>query len=86
MVPAYAGGRYPLTTNLAARVRAMLHDPAQWRVFPDAVRDWLALQQQRSALPGPTTCWSRSSRATAAGTSSPTASRAATPTRRSACC
>ena len=53
MVPAYAGGRYPLTTNLAARVRAMLHDPAQWRVFPDAVREWLALQQERSVLPGP---------------------------------
>jgi ATP-dependent Lhr-like helicase len=53
MVPAYAGGRYPLTTNLAARVRAMLHDPAQWHVFPDAVRAWLALQQDRSVLPGP---------------------------------
>jgi ATP-dependent helicase Lhr and Lhr-like helicase len=53
MVPAYAGGRYPLTTNLAARVRAMLHDPAQWHVFPDAVREWLALQQNRSILPGP---------------------------------
>ena len=53
MVPAYAGGRYPLTTNLAARVRAMLHDPASWPAFPDAVRDWLALQQDRSSLPGP---------------------------------
>jgi ATP-dependent Lhr-like helicase len=53
MVPAYAGGRYPLTTNLAARVRALLHDPAQWTAFPDAVRDWLALQQDRSILPGP---------------------------------
>jgi ATP-dependent Lhr-like helicase len=53
MVPAYAGGRYPLTTNLAARVRALLHDPAQWTAFPDAVREWLALQQDRSILPGP---------------------------------
>ena len=53
MVPAYAGGRYPLTTNLAARVRAMLHDPAQWTAFPDAVQEWLALQQDRSVLPGP---------------------------------
>ena len=26
MVPAYAGGRMPLTTNLADRVRAMLQD------------------------------------------------------------
>ena len=52
MVPAYAGGKYPLTSNLAARVRAMLHDPSAWAAFPEAVRDWLALQQQRSSLPG----------------------------------
>ena len=52
MVPAYAGGKYPLTTNLAARVRAMLNDPASWRAFPDQVQEWLALQQQRSTLPG----------------------------------
>ncbi len=53
MVPAYAGGKYPLTSNLAARVRAMLHDPASWSAFPEQVRDWLALQQERSTLPGP---------------------------------
>ena len=53
MVPAYAGGKYPLTTNLAARVRAMLHDPACWGAFPAPVREWLALQQERSTLPGP---------------------------------
>lgn len=53
MVPAYAGGRYPLSTNLAARVRAMLHDPSRWGAFPDQVREWLALQQERSVLPGP---------------------------------
>ncbi len=53
MVPAYAGGKYPLTTNLAARVRAMLHDPAAGSAFPEQVRDWLALQQERSTLPGP---------------------------------
>ena len=53
MVPAYAGGKYPLTSNLAARVRAMLHDPACWSAFPEPVREWLALQQERSTLPGP---------------------------------
>ena len=53
MVPAYAGGKYPLSSNLAARVRAMLHDPSTWHAFPDAVREWLALQQERSTLPGP---------------------------------
>ncbi len=53
MVPAYAGGKYPLTTNLATRVRAMLHDPACWGAFPAPVREWLTLQQERSSLPGP---------------------------------
>ena len=52
MVPAYAGSRQPLTTNLAARVRAMLHNPATWTHYPDSVREWLALQQERSELPG----------------------------------
>ncbi|OYV37182.1 MAG: DNA ligase-associated DEXH box helicase, partial [Rhodospirillales bacterium 20-64-7] len=52
-VPAYAGARMPMTTNLAARVRAMLHDPSLWGVFPEDVREWLTLQKHRSRLPGP---------------------------------
>ena len=51
-VPTYVGARLPLSTGLAARVRAMLHDPAQWAVFPEPVREWLAMQQYWSALPG----------------------------------
>jgi ATP-dependent helicase Lhr and Lhr-like helicase len=51
MVPAYAGGRLPLTTNLATRVRAMLHDPKSWHEFPEPVREWLALQRDHSVLP-----------------------------------
>jgi ATP-dependent Lhr-like helicase len=50
-VPAYAGSRMPLTTWLAARVRAILHDPKAWRALPDPVREWLRLQQKQSALP-----------------------------------
>jgi ATP-dependent Lhr-like helicase len=52
-VPAYAGGRMPMTTNLADRVRTMLHDPSCWHLFPEDVRDWLRLQKQVSRLPGP---------------------------------
>jgi ATP-dependent Lhr-like helicase len=52
-VPAYAGARMPMTTNLAARVRAMLHDPACWGAFPEDVQEWLTLQKHRSRLPGP---------------------------------
>jgi ATP-dependent Lhr-like helicase len=52
-VPAYAGQRMPLTTNLADRVRTMLHDPSLWHAYPEQVREWLELQQQRSELPAP---------------------------------
>ncbi|MGA9865064.1 MAG: ligase-associated DNA damage response DEXH box helicase, partial [Acetobacteraceae bacterium] len=52
MVPAYEGGRLPLTTNLADGVRALLQEPARWDSFPDGVRDWLRLQRTRSRLPG----------------------------------
>ncbi|MGQ0677475.1 MAG: ligase-associated DNA damage response DEXH box helicase [Rhodospirillales bacterium] len=50
-VPAYAGGRLPLTTQLAERVRAMLADRAAWRELPEAVAEWLRLQEWRSVLP-----------------------------------
>jgi len=52
-VPAYAGARMPLSTFLAARVRAILHDPKRWKRLPEPVQDWLWLQQRRSALPEP---------------------------------
>ncbi len=52
MVPAYAGARMPLTTNLADRVRAMLQDAASWHWFPEPVQEWLRLQKARSRLPG----------------------------------
>jgi ATP-dependent Lhr-like helicase len=50
-VPAYAGSRMPLTTYLAARVRAILHDPEAWRGLPEPVREWLRQQQRHSELP-----------------------------------
>ena len=53
-VPAYAGGRLPLTTGLAARVRGILADPRRHKVLPPDVREWLRLQRWRSVLPGRT--------------------------------
>jgi len=50
-IPAYAGGRFPLSTYLADQVRAMLADPSRWHVLPDQVRDWLAIQRDKSMLP-----------------------------------
>ena len=50
-VPAYVGGRLPLSTHLAERVRAMLEDPKRWRDLPPAVGEWLRLQRWRSVMP-----------------------------------
>ncbi|MCQ8784200.1 ligase-associated DNA damage response DEXH box helicase [Mangrovibrevibacter kandeliae] len=50
-IPSYAGGKFPLTTFLAAEVRAMLADPARWGALPDQVSDWLAIQQKKSVIP-----------------------------------
>ncbi|MEC7623379.1 MAG: DNA ligase-associated DEXH box helicase, partial [Pseudomonadota bacterium] len=53
MIPSYGGARMPLTTHLADRVRTMLVDRAGWSRFPDDVREWLAVQDWRSRMPGP---------------------------------
>ena len=50
-VPAYEGGKFPLSTYLAARVRAILADSRAWRALPAQVREWLEMQQWRSLLP-----------------------------------
>jgi ATP-dependent Lhr-like helicase len=52
MVPTYEGGRLPLTTNLADRVRALLQDPERWGLFPEPVQEWLRLQRMFSRMPG----------------------------------
>ena len=51
MVPSYEGGKFPLSTFLAARVRAMLADRKQWALLPSQVRDWLSLQSFVSVVP-----------------------------------
>jgi ATP-dependent helicase Lhr and Lhr-like helicase len=51
-VPAYDGGKFPLSTHLADRVRRLLAEPQQWSRLPDAVREWLGIQQWRSLVPG----------------------------------
>ncbi len=51
MVPSYGGGRFPLSTHLASRVRAMLADSSSWSNLPLPVREWLGLQAIKSALP-----------------------------------
>lgn len=50
-IPSYMGGKFPLSTYLAARVRTMLADEESWQKLPDQVRDWLMLQKEKSLLP-----------------------------------
>ncbi len=50
-VPSYWGGKFPLSTYLASRVRAMLANPDSWHNLPPQVRDWLTRQQEQSVIP-----------------------------------
>jgi ATP-dependent helicase Lhr and Lhr-like helicase len=51
-VPSYMGGKFPLSTYLAERVRNLLADKRAWNGLPEQVRDWLSLQAQLSRVPG----------------------------------
>ena len=51
-VPTYVGGRMPLSTNLARRVRGLFNAPERWDEMPGDVHEWLDFQRLRSALPG----------------------------------
>jgi ATP-dependent helicase Lhr and Lhr-like helicase len=51
-VPSYMGGKFPLSTYLAERVRNLLADKRGWNALPDQVRDWLSLQAHLSRVPG----------------------------------
>ncbi|MEZ5818539.1 MAG: ligase-associated DNA damage response DEXH box helicase [Hyphomicrobiaceae bacterium] len=53
IVPSYPGGRFPLSTHLARRVREMLADPGGWSRLPAPVAEWLRLQEEHSVLPRP---------------------------------
>ena len=50
-VPSYMGGKFPLSTYLAERVRKLLDDQRAWNALPDQVRDWLSLQKDFSQVP-----------------------------------
>lgn len=50
-VPSYMGGKFPLSTYLAERVRGLLDNQKAWKGLPDQVRDWLTLQSKASRVP-----------------------------------
>jgi ATP-dependent helicase Lhr and Lhr-like helicase len=53
-IPSYAGGKFPLSTHLAERVRRMIADPRQWSALPEPVVEWLSIHAERSVIPAPT--------------------------------
>jgi len=50
-VPVYEGGKFPLSTYLADRVRAIIADRRAWRALPQQVHEWLEIQEWRSRVP-----------------------------------
>ncbi len=52
-VPSYMGGKFPLSTYLAERVRVLLATRSAWGGLPNQVREWLSLQADVSRIPGP---------------------------------
>ena len=40
-IPSYMGGKFPLSTYLAERVRRIMDTPGDWHKLPDQVSDWL---------------------------------------------
>ena len=86
-VPAYEGGKFPLSTYLADRVRRMLAEPAAMAAAARAGARMAAHPAMALAGAGRSaTCWSRPSRAPTNSISSAIRSRAGSRTRRSACC
>ncbi|MGF1543894.1 MAG: ligase-associated DNA damage response DEXH box helicase [Parvularculaceae bacterium] len=51
-VPSWAGGKFPLSSYLAGRVRKMIEDRSYWPQTPGPIREWLELQAERSVIPG----------------------------------
>jgi ATP-dependent Lhr-like helicase len=52
-VPSYNGGKFPLSTFLAQRVREMVSAPERWHLLPEPVQEWLKIQEWRSVIPKP---------------------------------
>ncbi len=52
-IPSYQGGKFPLSTHLANRVRHMLSDASSWKNLPEQVEEWLQIQQKKSIVPSP---------------------------------
>lgn len=50
-IPSWAGGKFPLSTYLAARVRAMIAKKSYWPNLHPQLQEWLQMQSYVSAIP-----------------------------------
>src|SRR5690606_24226616 len=50
-IPSYMGGKFPLSTYLAERVRRIMDSPEEWGKLPEQVETWLRLQREVSVVP-----------------------------------
>ena len=85
-VPSYVGGKFPLSTYLAERVRKLFDDRRQWNALPEQVRDWLSLQRHFSLVPAVRELLVETFPAATSITSSAIPWRGGSRTRHSACC
>jgi ATP-dependent helicase Lhr and Lhr-like helicase len=86
MIPSYQGGKFPLSTYLAERVREMIADPRAWGDCRRRYATGSPSSASNQCCPRQTRCWSKPSRAPTSITWSATPSKAALRTRRLACC
>src|SRR5690606_16508506 len=54
-IAVFSGQKMATSTELSARVLALIGDPSRWGALPPHTRDWLTLQSEISALPAPGT-------------------------------
>ena len=86
-VPSYMGGKFPLSTYLAERVRKLLADKRAWSALAGSgARLAVAAGAICRACPARANCWWKPFRAPTSTTSSAIPSRGGWRTRRSACC
>lgn len=50
-IPSYQGGKFPLSTYLAERVRTILANESYWHHLPNQVSEWLDVQRRKSIVP-----------------------------------
>lgn len=54
-IAVFNGLKMATSTELSARVLALISDPDRWHVLPEHTRNWLGLQQKIATLPSPGT-------------------------------